>query len=67
LVINTDQIRIHFVPIGGEKTWEKEGSKYMHVLGVENKRQIIVAISSATNGSSLPTICGKNFNSLLQK
>ncbi len=39
----------------------------MHVLGVENKRQIIVAISSATNGSSLPTICGKNFNSLLQK
>jgi len=32
---------------------EKNGSKDIHVLGVEDKRQIIIVISSTTNGSSL--------------
>jgi hypothetical protein len=35
------------------KNMEKKGSKDIHVLGVENKRQIIVVVSSTTNGSSL--------------
>ncbi len=53
LVINTNQTRIHLVPTSGEKTWEKKGSKDIHVIKVENKRQIIVAISSAINGNFL--------------
>ncbi len=54
IVINMDQIRIHLVPTCGEKIWGKKGSKYIHVLGVEDKRQIIIVVSSITNGSSLP-------------
>jgi hypothetical protein len=36
------------------KIWGKKGSKYIHVFGVEDKRQIIVVVSSVTNGNSLP-------------
>jgi hypothetical protein len=36
------------------KKWEKKGSKYIHVLGVEDNMQITVVVSSITNGSSLP-------------
>jgi len=53
-VINMNQIGIHLLPIGGKRTWEKKGSKDIHVLGVEDKRKITVAISFAVDGSSLP-------------
>ncbi len=34
-------------------TWEKKGSKDIHVFGVEYKRQITIAVSFVANGSSL--------------
>jgi hypothetical protein len=52
-VININQIRIHLVPTNGERTWEKKGSKDIHVIRVEDKRQITIAISYAIDGSSL--------------
>jgi hypothetical protein len=54
LVINMNQIGIHLVPIGGERTWENKGSKDIHVIKVEDKKQITIAISSAVDGSFLP-------------
>jgi hypothetical protein len=36
-----------------ERTWEKKGSKAIHVFGVEDKKQITIVISFATDGSSL--------------
>ncbi len=54
LVINTDQTWIHFVPTSGERIWEMKGSKDIHVFGVEDNMQF----------KDLPTICGKDFNSL---
>jgi len=54
LVINMDQTRIHLVPTCGEKTWDKKGSKDIHVLRVEDKKQIIIIVSSTINGNSLP-------------
>jgi hypothetical protein len=39
LVINTNQIGIHILPTGMERTWKKKGSKDIHVLGVEDKKQ----------------------------
>jgi hypothetical protein len=53
LVVNTDQIGIHLVPTGGAQTWEEKNSKYIKVCGVEDKRQITVATSSAANGHAL--------------
>jgi hypothetical protein len=35
------------------KKWEKKGSKYIHVLGVEDNMQTTVVVS-ITNGSFLP-------------
>jgi hypothetical protein len=36
--INTNHIGIHIIHTSGERTWEKKGSKDIHILGVENKR-----------------------------
>jgi hypothetical protein len=41
-VINTYHIGIHIVPTSGEKTWEKNRSKDIYVLGVEDKRQLLL-------------------------
>jgi hypothetical protein len=45
---------IHLVSTIGEKTWEKKGSKDIHVLRVEDKRQITILVSFVAEGSSLP-------------
>jgi hypothetical protein len=54
LVVNTDQTGIHLVPAGGSRTWEEKNSKFVRVHGVDDKRQITVAASSAANGQILP-------------
>jgi hypothetical protein len=51
LVINTNQIGVHLIPTKGERTWETKGEKNIHVLRIEDKRQIIIAVSSSTNGN----------------
>jgi hypothetical protein len=51
LVVNTDQIGVHLLPIGGDQTWERKGAKHIQVLGIENKRQITTIVSTSTNGS----------------
>jgi hypothetical protein len=54
LVVNIDQIEIHLVPTVGERSWENKGSKHIQVLGVEDKRQVTLVVSFATNGNLLP-------------
>ncbi len=54
LVVNTNQTRIHFVPIIGERTWENKGSKHIQVLGVEDKRQVTLVLSFVANGNLFP-------------
>jgi hypothetical protein len=54
LVINIDQIGVHLIPTRGERTWEMKGKKNIHILGIDDKKQIIVAISSLINGNLLP-------------
>jgi hypothetical protein len=44
VIIKHESIGIHLVLTSGEKTWEKKGSKYIHVLGVEDKRQITIVV-----------------------
>jgi hypothetical protein len=45
LVINTDQIGIHLVPMAGERTWEKKRSK------------VLVLLEAMTKGLSLHVFC----------
>jgi hypothetical protein len=54
LVINTDQIGIHLVPMAGERIWEKKRSKIFGVIGGYDKRSISACISSATSSTLLP-------------
>ena len=54
LVVNTDQTGIHLVPTGGARTWETKGSKHVNVHGIEDKRQITVAVSSSATRHVLP-------------
>jgi hypothetical protein len=54
LMICINQIGVHLVPIKGEKTWEMKGEKNIHVLRIEDKKQIIIAMLSSTNGNLLP-------------
>ena len=54
LVINTDQTRIHLVPAGGARTWAEKGSKHVQILGMEDKRQITISVSSSTAWNLLP-------------
>ena len=54
LVVNIDQIDIHFFPTGGTHTWAQKMSKHVLVHGVEDKRQITVSVSSSVTGNLLP-------------
>jgi hypothetical protein len=54
LVVNIDQTRVHLVPIARYWTWENKGSKHIQVLGVENKRPIIMVVFLTANGFLLP-------------
>jgi hypothetical protein len=53
-IVNIDQIGVHLVPIGGDRTWERKRTKHIQVLRIEDKRQITTFVSSSTNGSMLP-------------
>ena len=52
--MNTDQIGIYLVPKGGSRTWETKGTKHIKVHGTEDKRQVTITVSSATNEHCLP-------------
>ena len=54
LVVNIDQTEVHLVPTGGTRTWEVRGSKHVAVTGIEDKRQVTVAVSSSLSGNILP-------------
>lgn len=45
LVVNSDKIDIHLVPIV-KYAWESKGFKHIHVLGIKDKRQVSVLVSS---------------------
>jgi hypothetical protein len=47
LVVNNDQTGIHLVPTGGARTWDTKGIEQDGVYGLEDKRQVIVIVSSA--------------------
>jgi hypothetical protein len=53
-VVDSDKIDIHLVPISRKCTWESRGSKHIHVLGIKDKRQVIVVVSSSAIGLLLP-------------
>jgi len=54
LVVNSDETSIHLVPTARECTWESKGSKHIHVLGIEDKRQVTMVVSSSTAGLFSP-------------
>ncbi len=54
LVVNSDQSNIHLAPIVGKYTWESRGSKHIHVLGIKDKWQVNVVVSSFIVGIFLP-------------
>ena len=53
LVINWDQTGIHYVPVSNY-TMEKEGSKRIELVGIEDKRQITAVFSGTMSGVFLP-------------
>ena len=67
LVVNSDQTGIHLVPTCGTRTWDVKGTKHVAVIGVEDKRQITVTVSSSAAGNLLPfqvIFGGKSIRSL---
>ena len=40
--------------MGAKRTWEKKGSKDIRVVGMEDKRQVMCCVSSASDGTLLP-------------
>ena len=53
LVINWDQTGVHYVPVGSW-TMEKEGSKRVEIIGVDDKRQITAVFAGSLTGDFLP-------------
>ena len=53
LVINWDQIGIHYVPVG---TWtmEKEGAKMVEITAMDDIQQITAVFSGSLSGGFLP-------------
>ena len=53
LVINFDQTGINYMPVS---SWimEKEGSKYVEIIGKDDKRQITAVLAGTVNGNFLP-------------
>jgi hypothetical protein len=56
LVVNKDQIGIHFIPIRKDQTWETIGVKHVKVLGIVDKRQNMSIVSSSMNGLPLQVV-----------
>jgi len=58
LIVNSDQTNVHFIPIARERTLENKRTQHIQVLGVENKRQVILVVSSVANGFfTSPSYC----------
>ena len=53
LIINWDQTGIHYVPVAAW-TMEKEGSKRVEIVGVDDKRQITAVFAGTLTGDFLP-------------
>jgi hypothetical protein len=53
-IVNTNQIGVYLVPTRGNLTWETRGAKHVEVLGIEDKRQITIVVSSSIERSLLP-------------
>ena len=53
LIINWDQTGIHYVPVGSW-TMEKEGSKRVQIVAVDDKRQITAVFAASLTGDFLP-------------
>ena len=53
LIVNWDQTGIHYIPIGSW-TMEKEGSKWVEIAGVDDKRQITAVFAGSLAGDFLP-------------
>jgi hypothetical protein len=45
---------VHLVPTKGDQTWEIRIAKHVHVLGIEDKRQITIVVSPLAKRSLLP-------------
>ena len=52
-IINWDQTGIYYVPVGSW-TMEKEGSKRMEIVGIDDKRQITAVFAGSLTGDFLP-------------
>ena len=53
LIINWDQTGINYVPVGSW-TMEKEGSKRVEIVGIDDKRQITAVFAGSLTGDFLP-------------
>jgi hypothetical protein len=51
---NSDKTKVHLVPTKGERTWEIKGKKHVKILGMDDKKQITIVVSSTTSGLLLP-------------
>jgi hypothetical protein len=54
LVVNSDQIGMHLMPIVGKCTWESKGTKHSKVSRIKDKKQMMFIISSSMNGLLFP-------------
>jgi hypothetical protein len=54
LVVDSDETGIHLVPKARECTWESRGSKHIHVLGIKDKKQMTMVVSSSASSLLLP-------------
>jgi hypothetical protein len=52
--VNNDQIGVHLVPNGDEKTWELKGTKHVQVLGLEDERKMTMVVSSNITKNLFP-------------
>jgi hypothetical protein len=64
LIINTNQIGVHLVPTGGNRTWETRGVKHVQVSWIEHKRQITI-ISTERSLLPLQVVFQKTTNHIL--
>ena len=53
LVINWDKTEIHYVPVGAW-TMEKEGSKRVEIVAVDDKRQLTAVFAGSLTEHFLP-------------
>jgi hypothetical protein len=52
LIVNTYKIglHLHVVTTSNERTWQAMGAKHIHVLGMDDKRQVTMVALTVANG-----------------